>query len=201
MNKPILQIYASKIKMTPGTNLSHSPCGWVDLPSRGDTFLYTLHNVWKSTTGNSEDATKAALMESTGFCPLTFARGRLRAYAHTCKQSVPADKREEKSLPYLLSHTLSLTHTQSYSIKIEWTVWKHKAQQASLVSYFKFPMITSLSAFREERREKTHTQTHPHPHACLSAAALFTLITVSFEERVQISFPINVCVGSHSSRL
>lgn len=81
------------------------------------------------------------------------AHEQVGAYLHRCKQSVPAVAQRKgwnNGPPSLLrtqtqahfffhfrssSLLLTHTHTRIYSITIKWTVWKHKAQQASLVSY------------------------------------------------------------------
>lgn len=71
---------------------------------------------------------------------------------------------------FFLSLSLSYTHIHTvYSIKIKWTVWKHKAQQASLVSYFRWWFKADhTTTGREAAEQEAKTEARPQ-----SAAAAF----------------------------
>lgn len=120
------------------------------------------------------------------------AHEQVGAYLHRCKQSVPATAQRIRrnngppSLPhthtnsdthagidaYTLFFFLSLSYTHIhtiYSIKIKWTVWKHKAQQASLVSYFRWWFKADhTTTGREAAEQEAKTEAQPQ-----SAAAAF----------------------------
>lgn len=141
MNKPISQIYATEIKMTPGTNRLSlaSRMGWS--PQLRRHILPHVAHV-KGHGWQEWGRHDSGFNEKHGLLFIDLCMDGLeRMYTHVNSQYLQTRGRK--------SHSLTHSHTQSYSIKIEWTVWKHKAQEASLVSYFKFPMIKSLSAFRE----------------------------------------------------
>lgn len=113
------------------------------------------------------------------------AHEQVRVYLHKCKQSVPATQRKwehvSPSLSLAHTHTSKLihihlqalkhihthTHTQTLtwthticSIKTELTVWKHRAQQASLVSYFwqDFQWSKPIISHHSENSENTYWQ-------------------------------------------
>lgn len=121
------------------------------------------------------------------------AHEQVGAYLHRCKQSVPATAQRKRrnngppSLPrthtnsdthagidaytlFSFSLFLSYTHIHTvYSIKIKWTVWKHKAQQASLVSYFRWWFKADhTTTGREAAEQEAKTEARPQ-----SAAAAF----------------------------
>lgn len=56
------------------------------------------------------------------------------------------------------THTDTFTH-RVCGIKIEWTVWEHGAQQASLVSYFRqdFQWSKHITGHHSESRDRTRT--------------------------------------------
>lgn len=68
----------------------------------------------------------------------------------------------------ILIHMQAVTHTHTHrhihtqrvcGIKIEWTVWEHGAQQASLVSYFRqdFQWSKHITGHHSESRDRTRT--------------------------------------------
>lgn len=155
-NKPILQIYATEIKITCGTNLLSlaSRMGWPLQLQRHilPHFAQRVKRHGRRKWGRHDNGCN----EKRRLLFIDLYHGRVRAYVHTCKQSVPAGRREEKSLPY------SLTHTQTYSIKTEWT---HSRPLWSANSNFRW-----LKA--HQHSENRHT--HAHTRTRLSAAAHFT---------------------------
>lgn len=80
------------------------------------------------------------------------------------------------------THTHRHIHTQRVcGIKIEWTVWEHGAQQASLVSYFRqdFQWSKHITGHHSDSRQNTYWQSRRKTPKPLLLFADFTSFNVS----------------------